>query len=43
MLVSPYTLFVLGSLSSFGFVPGKIEDNMILFQLLHVGAKVEPL
>jgi DNA polymerase III epsilon subunit-like protein len=35
--------FDLGFLSSLGLEPGKVADTMILSQLLHAGAKVEPL
>jgi hypothetical protein len=42
-LVAHNALFDLGFLSSLGFVPGKVADTMILSQLLHAGAKVEPL
>jgi DNA polymerase I len=42
-VVAHNALFDLGYLSSLGFEPGKVADTMILSQLLHAGAKVEPL
>jgi DNA polymerase I len=42
-LVAHNALFDLGFLSSSGFEPGRVEDTMILSQLLHAGSKVEPL
>ena len=42
-VVAHNALFDLSFLSSLGFVPGKVADTMILSQLLHAGAKVEPL
>src|SRR5215204_2515413 len=42
-VVAHNALFDLGFLSPLGFVPGKVADTMILSQLLHAGAKVEPL
>jgi ribonuclease D len=42
-LVAHNALFDLGFLSSLGLEPGKVADTMILSQLLHAGAKVEPL
>jgi DNA polymerase I len=42
-VIAHNALFDLSFLSSLGFVPGKIADTMILSQLLHAGAKVEPL
>ena len=42
-VVAHNALFDLGFLSPLGFEPGKVADTMILSQLLHAGAKVEPL
>jgi DNA polymerase-1 len=42
-VVAHNALFDLGFLASLGFVPGKVADTMLLSQLLHAGAKVEPL
>jgi DNA polymerase-1 len=42
-LVAHNALFDLNFLSSLGFEPGKVADTMILSQLLHAGAKVDPL
>jgi DNA polymerase-1 len=42
-LVAHNALFDLGFLSSLGFEPGKVADNMILSQLLHASSKMEPL
>jgi DNA polymerase-1 len=42
-VVAHNALFDLGFLSSLGFETGKVADTMILSQLLHAGAKVEPL
>jgi DNA polymerase I len=42
-VVAHHALFDLGFLAALGFVPGKVADTMILSQLLHAGAKVEPL
>jgi ribonuclease D len=41
-LVAHNALFDLGFLSSLGFEPGKVADNMILSQLLHASSKMEP-
>jgi DNA polymerase I len=42
-VVAHNALFDLSFLSSLGFETGKVADTMILSQLLHAGAKVEPL
>lgn len=42
-VVAHNALFDLGFLSCLGFEPGKVADTMILSQVLHAGAKVEPL
>jgi DNA polymerase I len=42
-VVAHNALFDLGFLSSLGFEPSRVADTMILSQLLHAGAKVEPL
>jgi len=42
-VVAHNALFDLGFLASLGFEAGKVADTMILSQLLHAGAKVEPL
>jgi ribonuclease D len=42
-VVAHNALFDLGFLSSLAFEPGKVADTMILSQLLHAGARVEPL
>jgi hypothetical protein len=42
-LVAHNALFDLGFLASFGFEAGEVADTMLLSQLLHAGAKVEPL
>ena len=42
-VVAHNALFDLGFLSSLGLEPGKVADTMILSQLLHAGANVEPL
>lgn len=42
-LVAHNALFDLGFLAALGFEPGEVADTMILSQLLHAGAKVEPL
>jgi DNA polymerase I len=42
-VVAHNALFDLGFLSSLGFEPAKVADTMILSQLLHAGARVEPL
>jgi DNA polymerase-1 len=42
-VVAHNALFDLGFLAALRFEPGKVADTMILSQLLHAGAKVEPL
>jgi hypothetical protein len=42
-IVAHNALFDLGFLAALGFEPGEVADTMILSQLLHAGAKVEPL
>jgi DNA polymerase I len=42
-VIAHNALFDLGFLSTLGFEPGEVADTMILSQLLHAGAKVEPL
>jgi DNA polymerase-1 len=42
-VVAHNALFDLGFLSTLGFEPVKVADTMILSQLLHAGARVEPL
>jgi DNA polymerase I len=42
-VVAHNALFDLGFLSTLGFEASKVADTMILSQLLHAGAKVEPL